>query len=81
MRADLIKFIVDYGASSVTVLLIAIIWYFGSVIKNLLFKICTNHLKHIQDAMDKILNKVEKLEDEFVKIDKRVTILEVKEDK
>lgn len=52
------------------------------VIKDLLVKISTNHLKHLQDSINKILGKIENLENKDIEMDKRVLVLETKmEDK
>lgn len=52
------------------------------VIKELLVKISTNHLRHLQDSINEILHRVKNLENKDIEMDKRVLVLETKiEDK
>lgn len=52
------------------------------VIKDLLVKISTNHLRHLQDSINEILDRVKNLENKDIEMDKRVLVLETKiEDK
>lgn len=80
MANQLILLLENYGATTFNILAFLTIIYFANVIRKLLLKICTNHLKHIQDSILVISSKMDNLEKEFINIDKRVAILESKED-
>ena len=69
-----------HGATIIEIVLLLLLVFSVSVIYKLIKKIATNHLKHIQEALDKVLGKVSHLENGFNNIDKRVSILESKED-
>ncbi|MFA5048507.1 MAG: hypothetical protein WC516_05800 [Patescibacteria group bacterium] len=70
----------ENGATIVELVLLILLCVALGFIYQLLKKIATNHLHTIQESIDKILGKVENLEATYNQIDKRVTILEVKED-
>lgn len=70
----------EQGATVAELILLLLLCVALGFIYQLLKKIATNHLHHLSEAIEGLQKDFKSFREDFIKIDKRVTILEVKEE-